>query len=103
MSEQQLFKAITRFPMDESSAAFIKSFMSNPASINYRFVEFIDSKVAGLRTELLRIGRARLEGQDRADHLLNAYLEWDKATCIVTATYVFSDRDTALMFKLALD
>ena len=100
MSEQAVFKAIKRFPMDSTHVAFIKGFLSNPASSNYNLWAFVDSKLANKRVELLNSGRAQLEGQERSEHLLNIYLECDKTNYMVIATYVFSDRNTAMLFKL---
>lgn len=54
-----------------------------------------------LRAELYDHARAQLA--DKADHLLNVYVEWNQLAVEVTATYVFNNRDTALMFKLSLN
>ncbi len=53
------------------------------------------------RANVIEEARAKLRLSSRENDLLNVYVEWDHDTYATTTTYVFSNRDTALMFKLA--
>lgn len=65
--------------------------------------DMIEGAIAESRGDLLDNARQRIVELDRtADHLCNLYLRWDSVSDNAEATYVFSDRDTALMFKLSL-
>lgn len=64
--------------------------------------DMIEGAIAESRNDLLDYARQRIVELDRqADHLCNLYLNWDGISNNAEATYVFSDRDTALLFKLS--
>lgn len=65
------------------------------------FNDYLDGVVASMRTNALDDARHELAVEKREGHLLNVYMAWDKATYHVTTTYVFSDRTTAILFRLA--
>lgn len=64
------------------------------------FVTMVQMQLSILRASLIANAREELRAEDRQDDLLNAYVEWNEDRDTVTATYVFSDRDTAILFKL---
>jgi hypothetical protein len=59
----------------------------------------IDDGAAYMRRKALDDAKEQLA--ERADDLLNVYVDCDRTTYDVTITYVFGNKDTALMFKLA--
>jgi hypothetical protein len=58
--------------------------------------------VAAYRDTIQREVTARLEQLGTAHHLLNVYANLIDDTNLVELVFVFNDRDTALMMKLAL-
>lgn len=65
------------------------------------FDDYLDEVVATMRVTALDDARAELAQHSRDHYLLNVYTAWDRTTYHVTITYVFSDRSTALLFRLS--
>jgi len=82
--------------MKLTAHSWIKSMYPGPVQ------DMIRDAIAETRGDLLTYARQRIVELDRqADHLCNLYLSWDGVSDNAEATYVFSDRDTALLFKLS--
>ena len=82
--------------MKLTAHSWIKSMF--PGSVQ----DMIESAIAESRNDLLGYARQRIIELDRqANHLCNLYLKWDGLSNSADATYVFINRDTALLFKLS--
>lgn len=101
MSEQ-LYKAVVRTKLSNHVTKMIQLSQSLPSALAAPpslINAAIDHAVSMMRDQSL--DRAKKELADKADHLLNVYVDCDRTTYDVTITYVFDDKDTAVMFKLA--
>jgi hypothetical protein len=97
-----VYKAIvhTTFPDDLIKMVNISKGLPRNYAPSTSFIDLaIDSEASRQRVEALIGGKVLLA--DKADHLLNVYVDCDRATYSVTITYVFNDKNTALMFKLS--
>lgn len=107
MTERE-YKATSVIPLCSTIAKMRQAilYLYGDDPIAYRkarkpFVTMVQMQLSILRASLIANAREELRGDDRQDHLLNAYVEWNEDRDTITTTYVFSNRDTALMFKLA--
>jgi hypothetical protein len=96
---QQLYKAVTRYRLDDRTVQLIIQL----ATRSYFEVDDLIKRIIGeFRTSILTMVHEYLEEQGRDGHLLNLYVTLDRDTWTVQIALTFSNRDTALMLKLAL-
>lgn len=101
MSEQT-YKAIVTGKLSDVTVRFLSDLAQGvPSSNRQNAIDFVDYMMAQHRVKLMERARTELRPSSRENDLLNVYVEWDHDTYATTTTYVFSNRDTALMFKLA--
>lgn len=124
MTEQApVYKAVIRSPIDAATRSLIKQWkaiqMSQVSvSIGGKVATMTGKPLACLQSSFLddifeiaeRHARSNamadaakyLNAINRVDHFINTYASIDRDTQEVTITHVVSNRDTALMLKLAL-
>lgn len=66
------------------------------------FDDYAADQLKHQRDALRENATDKLRAEQRQGDLLNLYLQWNEEADTITATYVFSNRNTALMFKLSL-
>ena len=97
---QQLYKAVTRRRLDDRTVQLIDQVA---ARSYFELDDLIKRTVTEFRASIVRMVHEYLKEQGRASDLLNLYLTLNRDTWTVRIALTFSNRDTALMLKLALN
>lgn len=103
MTEPEVYKVTiidTDMLSDVAMMQIIHSWIININSPPSTY-DFIDQVLADNRVKRIDEAREELATDNREQHLLNVYMAWDKTTYHVSTTYVFSDRTTAMLFRLS--
>lgn len=97
MSKPELYKAIVRAPVGDYASNVIRNGRTTGVSQH-----ILDSLATYLRSKAHTEVHRYLTEQNLDERLLcNVYVDIDRATEQSITTYVFSDANTALMFKLS--
>lgn len=96
MSEQ-LFKAKSRHAIAED----VRNNLRLHKTL-YGTTYIAQSLEGATRDSWLNAAQAKLAEEGREEHLLNLYLSIDDDLRYIDCVWTFSDRNTALMFKLSL-